>query len=226
MSGWDLLRTRAYVPYSGVPELAVAVGNDGRRYPGVRVENASFPLTIHAVQAALFGCMANGAEPVAVLLPPGVDLEAAGRWGWPVQTVETLSSRFAEVVKPEPGDPQVLKTRAVVPHSSFPVVAFVRYEAGWITGVNIEVPDWQLGLCAERIAIAIGYAHGLGAPLEWDIHAFRGDFISPCGACRQVLAEHGRNNRVRLHHPDGSMSDHSVADLLPHSFSGSHLRIG
>ncbi|MEM8600166.1 MAG: hypothetical protein AAGF99_09625, partial [Bacteroidota bacterium] len=52
------LLARAYVPYSRTPNAAVAVLADGRWVPGVRVENASFPLTIPAVTAALVGAQA------------------------------------------------------------------------------------------------------------------------------------------------------------------------
>jgi homotetrameric cytidine deaminase len=113
---------------------------------------------------------------------------------------------------------------AVVPNSNFPVVALMRTEQGWIGGVNIETADWQQGLCAERITLAKAISHGLGLPLEWRITAFKGEFISPCGACRQVLAEHNHDAEVWMHHPDHSLSRHTVSQFLPLSFTGDFLR--
>lgn len=227
MSLWDTLRDRCHVPYSGVPEVCVAVGSDGRWHPGVRIENASFPLTISAYQAAIFGCLSEGSEPVAILIPPGVSMEAAYAFGYPVQASEAPRGRFADILidmdAPETHFRR-LKPLARVPNSRFPVVALLRTETGWISGVNIETADWQQGLCAERVAVAKAVSHGLGMPLEWRITAFQGEFISPCGACRQVLAEHNHAADVWMHHPDGTQSKHTVAQFLPYSFTGEFLR--
>lgn len=227
MSLWDELRSRSHVPYSGHPEVCIAVGNDGTWHPGVRIENASFPLTIHAVQAALFGCLSEGAEPVALLLPPGSSIDAALAYGYPAQTVDLPRGRFADV-RIDASDPDAcfrsLRARAVVPNSSFPVVALLETETGWVSGVNIETPDWQAGLCAERVAMAKAVSHGMGRPLNWRIHAFKGDFISPCGACRQVMAEFNGQAGVHMHHPDGTCSRHTVAQFLPYTFNGDILR--
>lgn len=227
MSVWPLLRERCHVPYSGVAEVCIVAGANGRWYPGVRVENASFPLTISAYQAGVYGCLSEGIEPVSILIPPGVTMDAAYAFGYPVQTVESPKGRFADITFDLSDlEAQFLRLRslAVVPNSQFPVVALMRTETGWISGVNIETADWQQGLCAERVAIAKSVSHGLGIPLEWHITAFKGEFISPCGACRQVLAEHNHAAVVWMHHPDRSVSRHSVSQFLPLSFTGDFLR--
>jgi homotetrameric cytidine deaminase len=227
MSLWPILQDRCHVPYSGVPEVCIAVGSDGRWHPGVRIENASFPLTISAYQSAIFGCLSEGSEPVALLIPPGVSMDVAYAFGYPVQTVEAPKGRFADI-RIDASDIQSqfqrLRALAVVPNSNFPVVALMRTEQGWIGGVNIETADWQQGLCAERITLAKAISHGLGLPLEWRITAFKGEFISPCGACRQVLAEHNHDAEVWMHHPDHSLSRHTVSQFLPLSFTGDFLR--
>lgn len=227
MSLWTDLADRCHVPYSGIPEVCIAVGANGRWHPGVRIENASFPLTISAYQTAIFGCMSEGTDPVAILIPPGVALDAAYVFGYPVQTVESPKGRFADIlIDASDIDAQFhrLRSMAVVPNSRFPVVALLRTGRGWISGVNIELADWQLGLCAERVALAKSVAHGLGAPLEWRITAFKGEFISPCGACRQVLSEHNHRAEVWMHHPDQTVSKHTVSQFLPLSFTGEFLR--
>jgi homotetrameric cytidine deaminase len=224
---WDVLGTRSHVPYSGIPDMCIAVGHDGTWHPGVRIENASFPLTISATQAALFGCISEGAQPVALLLPPGASVDAALAFGYPAQTVASPRGRFADV-RIDVSDPEPLferlKARAVVPNSAFPVVALLQTDSGWVSGVNIETADWQTGLCAERVAMAKAVSHGLGSPLRWHIHAFKGDFISPCGACRQVMAEFNQQADVIMHHPDGSRSRHTVGQFLPFTFNGTILR--
>lgn len=226
MNPWDELRNRCHVPYSGTPDVCIAVGNDGSWHPGVRIENASFPLTITAAQAALFGCLSEGVEPVALLVPPGTSLDAAMGFGYPVQSVEAPKGRFKDI-RIDASNPQsrfdAFKSRAVVPNSRFPVVAIMETAHGWIMGVNIETADWQAGLCAERVAIAKAVSHGLGAPMNWHIHAFKGDFISPCGACRQVMAEFNVQAPVHMHHPDGTQSRHTVDQFLPFSFNGRTL---
>lgn len=227
MSHWPTLRDRCYVPYSGVPEVCIAVGSDGRWHPGVRIENASFPLTISAYQSAIFGCLSEGCEPVALLIPPGVSMDAAYAFGYPVQTVESPKGRFSDIridVSDLAAQFERLKQVAIVPNSRFPVVALMRTDSGWISGVNIETADWQQGLCAERVTMAKALSHGLGNPLEWHITAFKGEFISPCGACRQVLAEHNHDAVVWMHHPDQSLSRHTVSQFLPLSFTGEFLR--
>jgi homotetrameric cytidine deaminase len=215
------------VPYSGCPEVCIAVGHDGTWHPGVRIENASFPLTISATQAALFGCLSEGAEPVALLLPPGSSVDAALAFGYPAQTVDSPRGRFADV-RIDASDPdatfRTLRERAVVPNSAFPVVALLQTASGWVSGVNIETADWQAGLCAERVALAKAVSHGMGQPLGWRIHASKGGFISPCGACRQVMAEFNGQSEVHLHHPDGTCSRHLVSQFLPLSFNGHILR--
>lgn len=227
MGLWDTLRQRSHTPYSALPDVCIAVGSDGRWHPGVRIENASFPLTITAAQSAVFGCLSEGGDPIALLVPPGIAVEPLYDLGYPVQTVEEPNGRFTDI-RLDIRDPEttfrLLKDRAIVPNSRFPVVALLETSTGWISGVNIEFADWQAGLCGERVALAKALSHGLGVPVTWKIRAFKGDFISPCGACRQVMAEFGTSAPVHLHHPDGSISHHHVGQFLPLSFNGRHLR--
>lgn len=95
---------------------------------------------------------------------------------------------------------------------------------GYYEGVNVEVSDWSMGLCAERIAIAKAKADGHSKFESMDVHTLKGEFSSPCGACRQVVTEMMPYHELRLFHADGSLSEHLSADLLPFSFKSSSLK--
>ena len=80
------------------------------------------------------------------------------------------------------------KKRAYCPFSNFPVGAALRSASGRIyQGVNVENISFGLTNCAERVAVGAAIAAG-----EREFTAIavvsRGG-VSPCGACRQVLAE-------------------------------------
>ena len=80
------------------------------------------------------------------------------------------------------------QNRAYCPFSNFPVGAALRTASGRIyQGVNVENISFGLTICAERVAVGAAIAAG---DREFTAIAVvsRGG-VSPCGACRQVLAE-------------------------------------
>src|SRR3990170_8629364 len=82
--------------------------------------------------------------------------------------------------------------RAFCPYSNFPVGAAIRTASGKIyQGVNVENASYGLTICAERVAASAAVAAG-----DRDFAAIavvtRGG-VSPCGACRQFLAEFNPN---------------------------------
>ena len=112
---------------------------------------------------------------------------------------------------------------AKVEQSNFPVSALIETENSFFSGVNIECSSWNMGLCAERVAIAKALTYGAQRIKSLHIHTRDGEFSSPCGACRQVIIEHLPDRKVHLHHADHSKSIHFSTDLLPHSFRSSSL---
>ena len=113
-----------------------------------------------------------------------------------------------------------VRTRAHAPYSRFQVGAAVLDEKGRIfVGCNVENASYGLTICAERNAVAGAVAAGARR-----IHAVAVITESvppgtPCGACRQVLAEFGDEaTLVLLASPAGAASHRSLGALLPESF--------
>lgn len=91
---------------------------------------------------------------------------------------------------------------AYAPYSSFRVGAAVRLTNGTIvTGSNQENAAYPSGLCAERVALFYAQSHYPEMAVEaLAIYASASDFIlkepvTPCGACRQVIAEYENRHR-------------------------------
>lgn len=222
----------SYAPYSEHNEYCLVKGESGLFYPGVLVENISFPLTISAVHGAICSCLANGDRPVAIY-QDGPESELMEYWKseFQLQRLDSLpdSPEIFDPLMPPETDVlpalQKLTEHCVIPHSGFPVTALLETGKGIIPGVNIEVSAWSLGLCAERTAIFRAVTAGLDQQLgKLHIYAPKGEFSSPCGACRQVLAEFMPREQIVLHHSNLTTSTHFVKDMLPYGFTGSSLR--
>ncbi len=224
-----------YVPYSHAEQWCIVEGSNGELYSGVRVENASFPLTISAVQVAIFSCLSEADKPTSIYLPAYfqdnrldylVEYHHLG-----IHSINELPDKpvFQVASKPHKSPRETLESlmkQAIVAESNFQVACILELDNGnWITGVNIEYPDWQIGLCAERVAICKAIANGcIDQVKSIHITASSGSFISPCGACRQVLVEHIPYKTIHLYHPDRTESATTAAQLLPAFFNGSPLR--
>ncbi|MDX1672059.1 MAG: cytidine deaminase, partial [Balneolaceae bacterium] len=192
----------------------------------------SFPLTITAVQSALFNCISEGAKPQKIYLSDALK-DHAEYWlkEYRLETFDVEALRDKELYLPpkslEMPILQMLKKlheRSQIEHSNFPVSALIETESGYYAGVNIENRDWDRGLCAERVALSKALSYGVTSFRALHLHARDGDFSSPCGSCRQVLLEHMPRKPVNLYHRDGSKSEFFTSDLLPYSFRSSSLQ--
>ena len=84
------------------------------------------------------------------------------------------------------------RDRAHAPYSQFLVGAAVIDDAGnTFAGCNVENLSFGLTICAERVAIATAIAAGSHKLRAVVVVADTETPISPCGACRQVMAEFG-----------------------------------
>ena len=108
---------------------------------------------------------------------------------------------------------------AYAPYSNFAVGAALLSADGRVfLGCNVENISYGLTQCAERVAIGAAVAAGVKEFLAVAVVADTGVPISPCGACRQVLAEFGvpvvmlANRSERL--------EFTLEELLPRASSG------
>lgn len=112
---------------------------------------------------------------------------------------------------------------AYVPYSHYPVGAALKTKSGRVfTGVNVENAAFPVTNCAERTAVFKAVSEG---EREFEVLALVTDNGgSPCGACRQVLAEFGLDTLVLIGDGEGRLvREMTVAELLPEAFTPSHL---
>ena len=225
------LKFNSYSPYSGREESCLIKGKSGKFYPGVRIENISYPLTISAIRAAVCSCLGAGDQPTAFYQPePASELQKYWIEEFNLGQLQNLPDNidlFDPVIPDVQDIPKILTELcllAVTPHSDFPVSALLETKTGFISGVNVEVTSWSLGLCAERLAIARAIAHDIQEFRAIHVHAPKSEFCSPCGSCRQVLNEFMADEVVKLYHKDHTLSSHFTQHLLPYGIISEDLK--
>ncbi|PZO65943.1 MAG: cytidine deaminase [Paracoccus denitrificans] len=115
--------------------------------------------------------------------------------------------------------------RAYAPYSGFKVGAAVRGASGRIyQGCNVENVAYPEGTCAEAGAIAAMVAGGETALTAVCVIADSPTPVTPCGGCRQKLAEFGAGDTpVRLATLSGVVQDTTIAKLLPGQFDAAQM---
>jgi cytidine deaminase len=112
-----------------------------------------------------------------------------------------------------------VRERAYAPYSNFKVGAAIRTRSGKVyKGVNVENISISLTICAERSA---GVAAVAAGELDWEeiaVVAGTSRPTSPCGACRQFLAEFNPDLKVVVANQDEVFYTTTVAELLPKAF--------
>ncbi len=111
-----------------------------------------------------------------------------------------------------------VRERAYAPYSGFAVGAALLSDSGTVyTGVNVENVCYPSGICAERTAAFKAVCAG---ELNFDAIAVVSEgAAAPCGGCRQVLAEFGRDMTIVLMEPDGrERRETTLRELLPEGF--------
>ena len=115
---------------------------------------------------------------------------------------------------------------AHAPYSKFPVGAALRTEDGRIySGCNIEIASFPEGWCAETTALS-HYVMGGGGPIaEIAVCAEKMDRITPCGGCRQRLAEFASpDTKLYLCDQTGVAQTLTMREILPLGFQGDTLK--
>jgi cytidine deaminase len=115
------------------------------------------------------------------------------------------------------------RTAAYVPYSGYAVGAALRTADGHIfAGCNVENASYGLGVCAERNAVFQAVARGEREILAVAVVTENG--VTPCGACRQVLAEFNPRMIVIVVNAMGERQIYALPELLPHAFGPEHLQ--
>jgi cytidine deaminase len=105
--------------------------------------------------------------------------------------------------------------KAYAPYSHFCVGAAVRTPAGIFVGCNVENVSLGLTICAERAAVAAAVAAGERTLLEIAVVSDSAEPPTPCGACRQVLAEFNPALRIMSSTLAGRQQEFDLGVLLP-----------
>lgn len=116
---------------------------------------------------------------------------------------------------------------AVAPYSRFRVGAALLTASGKIiTGANVESASYGLTCCAERVALFKALTDGAKKFVAIAVVARTPGGASPCGACRQLLAEYAPEAAVHVADSNAlkRIRTTTVAALLPGAFRGSMLR--
>jgi cytidine deaminase len=118
------------------------------------------------------------------------------------------------------------KSKAIPTYSNFHVGAALLTKSGKVyLGANIENSSYGLTICAERTAV---FNAVLEDEREFESIAIAGDadeYISPCGACRQVLMELcGKDLKVFMVNNKGEYKESVLSELLPYSFNKEFLK--
>lgn len=119
-------------------------------------------------------------------------------------------------------DAHAVMAKAYAPYSKFHVGAAILLDDGRVfTGCNVENASYGLTICAERNAIFAAVAAGGAVPkpkiVAVAVTNSQNIACSPCGACRQVIAEFGPDAAVFYQGPDG-IKELSMKQLLPDCF--------
>jgi cytidine deaminase len=114
------------------------------------------------------------------------------------------------------------RRQAYAPYSHYTVGAAILCADGTVVcGCNVENASYGATICAERVALAAAVAQGKRAYVALAVATQNGG--SPCGICRQVMAELGPQMTVYITDAAGHFRTTSVAELLPDWFRGEKL---
>lgn len=113
--------------------------------------------------------------------------------------------------------------KAYVPYSNFHVGAALLTDDDKIfTGCNIEIASYSPTICAERTAIFKAVSEG-HKKIKAIAVVGDADYTYPCGVCRQVIREFGKDAKVIIANSEDDYREYDLEELLPHSFGPEDL---
>ncbi len=117
------------------------------------------------------------------------------------------------------------KSKALPTYSNFYVGAALLTEDGEVyTGGNIETSSYSLTICAERVAIFKAISEGERMFKAIAVAGDTDDFISPCGACRQVISDLCGNIDIIMVNKENELKVSKTSELLPLAFGDKDLK--
>lgn len=113
---------------------------------------------------------------------------------------------------------------AYAPYSNYLVGASVLTQSGRIyDGVNVENAAYPVAMCAERVALFKAISEGEKQFQALAVVTRNGG--TPCGSCRQVLAEFGLDTIILVANESGKvLHEAPLRELLPDSFGPAQLK--
>jgi len=115
-------------------------------------------------------------------------------------------------------------SKAYVPYSEYAVGAALETADGTVfTGANIEIANFSNSLHAEEVALARAMMEGHRDFDRIAVASAAEDGVTPCGMCRQTLAEFAGEEFTVIVEGDEGPEAHQLAALLPHAFSGDQV---
>ena len=109
-------------------------------------------------------------------------------------------------------------------YSKFRVGAALLTDTGEIIdGCSVDNASYGLSICAERTALVKAVSMGFKKFLAIAVTSDSDEFVSPCGACRQFIAEFGLECEVYLVKSDLSYKKTCISELLPLPFTSAEL---
>jgi cytidine deaminase len=118
---------------------------------------------------------------------------------------------------------RAVQRRAYAPYSRFQVGCALEADDGRVfVGCNVENASYGLTICAERAAVCAAVAAGVRRLRRAVVVTDADPPAAPCGACRQVLSEFGRDLRIDGVGPAATTS-WTMAELLPSAFGPEQL---
>ncbi len=116
---------------------------------------------------------------------------------------------------------RLAREQAYAPYSRFLVGAALRTKSGRVfCGCNVENLSFGLTICAERVAVGAAIAAGEREFEALAVVADSKEPVTPCGACRQVLAEFSPALPVCSANLQGATYESSIRELLPRAKEG------